>query len=73
MISGFKGVIGLDPSFGFAHAQDAFKHVTSDGHGGSLLSYTGGSVDLVGIPKSHLGAGNFHVDNFSMAPFSGGR
>jgi hypothetical protein len=57
-------VIGLDPSLGFSSARDALSHVTSDGHGGSLLTYTGGHVDLVGITPASLGAGNFQIVTF---------
>jgi hypothetical protein len=68
-ISGFKGVIGLDPSLGFTSAKDALRHVVSDEHGGSLLAYSGGFVDLAGVAPHALKAANFHIDTFHFAPF----
>jgi hypothetical protein len=36
--------------------------VTTDGHGGSLLSLgSHGSIDFVGVPTAKLTANNFHI------------
>ena len=47
---------------GFTTATQAFKALTSDQHGGSLLSLGGGhSIDFAGVPPNHLSASNFKI------------
>jgi hypothetical protein len=59
-----SGVVDLTGGLGFTSSQAMSDYVNShsDGHGGSLLSYTGGHIDFLGIAP-----GNFHASNFSIA------
>jgi hypothetical protein len=65
-VLGFKGftdgsVIDLLPSAGFATAADALAAVTSDGHGGSLLNFANGHIDLGGFAPGSLTVNNFQI------------
>ena len=47
---------------GYTNAGAAYAALTSDGHGGSLLSFgTAGSLDIVGVAKTSLSAANFKI------------
>ncbi len=47
---------------GYTTAGAAYAALTSDGHGGSLLSFgTAGSLDIVGVGKTSLSAANFKI------------
>ena len=66
-ISGFgtdaAGIVDLiNGVAGFASASQAFAALTSDGHGGSLLSLgVNGSIDLAGVAPSSLHVANFKI------------
>lgn len=47
---------------GYSSATAAYSALTSDGHGGAMLSLgTSGSIDILGIAPSHLSASNFQI------------
>jgi len=47
---------------GYSSAGAAYTALSSDGHGGSLLSFgTAGSLDIVGVAKTSLSSANFKI------------
>jgi hypothetical protein len=59
--SAAHGVVDLDSALGFASGADAAGALLADGFGGSMLTFTGGSIDFQGVAPASLDAGNFFV------------
>lgn len=61
--SAAHGVVDLAPDLGFAKAADAAGALTSDGHGGSMLTFVGGlgSIDFHGVPVGSFTHSDFHI------------
>ena len=58
--SGVFDLLGGEGAYTTAGA--AYAALTSDGHGGSLLSFgTNGSLDIAGVAKSSLSAADFKI------------
>jgi hypothetical protein len=57
------GTVDLAPGLGFSTAAAIAAAVTSDGHGGSLLTFGSslGSIDFVGVAVGSLTASNFKI------------
>ena len=55
------GVVDLAPSLGFSNTTQVVAALTSDGHGGTLLQFKGGSVDFIGVPTGSLTTSDFHI------------
>jgi len=58
-----NGVVDLMPDLGFTSGAAAAAAVTTDGHGGSLLTFAGGlgSIDFQGVALGSLHTSNFHI------------
>ena len=58
-----KGVVDLMPNLGFSSAAAAAAALTSDGHGGALLSFADslGHIDFQGIAPTALQTDNFRI------------
>jgi hypothetical protein len=61
--SAASGVVDLASNLGFSSAAAAAAALTSDGHGGSLLTFAGslGDIDFQGVAVSSLLASNFRI------------
>jgi hypothetical protein len=59
--SASNGVVDLVPSLGLTSSAAAAAALKSDGHGGSLLPFAGGSIDFQGVALGSLHASNFHI------------
>jgi hypothetical protein len=54
-----SGLVDLVPSLGFSTSAQAFAALHSDGYGGTLLDFKGGSIDFVGV--TNLTASSFAI------------
>jgi hypothetical protein len=55
------GSITLYKDSSYRNGAAALANLVSDGHGGSLLALTGGSLDLVGVTKADVSASQFKI------------
>jgi hypothetical protein len=56
-----SALVDLVPSLGFANSSQVLAALTSDGHGGTLLNLSHGSIDFLGITPGQLASSNFLV------------
>jgi hypothetical protein len=59
--SAAAGTVDLSSALGLTSPDMAVSQLTSDGSGGALLSFTGGSIDFMNVAPGSLTSSNFHI------------